>query len=108
MLDPLALAPAPTVALALAKVTPILQRIRKGLRTNDTGVRRGRGSEEFDPLDPAPQHQPANNPSSSHGTPSPLHHVTLGQRPFLRAWSQTIARLGLRWSPALADVGLQR
>jgi len=102
MLDPLALAPAPTVAFAPAKVALSLQRIQEHLRAGDAAVRRGRGSEEFDPSDATAQQQRANYPSS-HRMPQPLHETTLGQMLLAGAWSQTIARLGLKWSPASAD-----
>jgi hypothetical protein len=97
---------APTVALAPEKVALSLQRIRVRLRADDAAVHRGRGSEGFGPLEAMPQHQRANDPSSSHQTPQPLHDATLGQMLLAGAWSRTMARLGLMW-PALADAGLR-
>jgi hypothetical protein len=40
--------------------------------------------------------------------PQPLHDPTPGQMPLAGAWSRTIARLGLKWSPASADAALQQ
>jgi hypothetical protein len=98
MLESLALAPART-AWALAKVALGLQRVLPArLRADDAAVRRGRGSEEFDPSDAMVQHQRANY-LCSRRTPQPLRDPTLGQMLLAGAWSRTIARLGLKWPP---------
>ena len=102
-----ALVDAPTAALALVKLAAAL-RIPWGLGAETVAVRRGRGSEEFGPLDTMPQHQQATDPLSSRQIPQPRHDATLDKT--LPAWgcSQTIARLGLKPLPALADAGLRR
>jgi hypothetical protein len=55
------------------------------------------------------RHQRANY-LCSHRTPKPLHDPTLGQMLLAGVWShnQTLARLGLKWSPASADAALQQ
>ena len=86
---------APTVALAPAKVALSLQRIRGRLGADDTTTRRGRGSEEFGPLETMPQHQPGTDPPSSPRKPPTRHDATLDQILLAGTWSRTIARLGL-------------
>jgi hypothetical protein len=103
---PFALAPAPTAALATVKRvrTPLLTPKRLGV--DDVLAHRGRGSEEFGPLETTP-HQQGTDPPSWFRTQKPRRDGTLDQILFAGTWLRTVARLGLRWSPALADAGLR-
>ena len=107
MLDPIALAPEPTAALAHVKVGPSLLWVGGRLGADDAAVRRARGSEEFGPLDAMPQHQRATDLPSSPRMAQPRHDATLDQILLAGIWFQTIVRLGLKWSPALAGAGLR-
>jgi len=94
MIDPRPLVAAPTAALAPVKLGQTLLLIMRRLGADDVTARRGRGSEEFCPLDATPQHQQWTDPPSSPRKPQPLHDATLDQMLLAGAWSRTIARLG--------------
>jgi hypothetical protein len=96
MLDPSALAP--------AKVSQTLLLLVRRLGAYDVTTPRGRGSEEFGPLETIP-HQQGTDPPSSPRKAQPRHDAT--QIPLVGTWSRTIARVGLMRSPALADAGLR-
>ena len=87
MLDPSALAP--------AKVAQTLLLLVRSLGAYDVTPPRGRGSEEFGPLETIP-HQQRTDPPSSPRKPQPRHDATLDQIPLAGIWSRTIARVGLK------------
>ena len=87
MLDPSALAP--------AKEGQTLPRLVRRLGAYDVTTPRGRGSEEFGPLETIP-HQQGTDPPSSPRKPRPRHDATLDQIPLAGIWSRTIARVGLK------------
>ena len=87
MLDPSALAP--------AKVAQTLLLLVRSLGADDVTTPRGRGSEEFGPLETMP-HQQGTDPPSSPRKPQPRHDATLDQIPLAGIWSRTIARVGLK------------
>ena len=107
MLDPFALAAAPAVALAPAKVGQTLWVLLRRLGACTVRTRRGRGSEGFGPLELMP-HQQGTDPPSWHGTAQPRHVAAPDQIVLAWTWFRTIARLDLTRSPALADAGLRR
>ncbi len=107
MFDPCPLVAAPTAALAPVKLGRTLLLIIRPLGADDVTARRGRGSEEFGPLDAMPQHQQGTDPPSSLRMPQPRHDATLDQMLLAGAWSRAIARLGLTSLPALTDAGLR-
>jgi hypothetical protein len=107
MLEPRPLVAAPTAALAALKLAPTLLLTMRRLGADDAAARQRRGSEEFGPLDTMPQHQQGTDLLSSPRMPQPRHDATLDQMLLGGAWSRTIARLGLKRLPALADVGLR-
>ena len=73
MFDPCPLGAALTVALAPVKLGRTLLLIIRRLGADDVKARRGRGSEEFGPLDAMPQHQQGTDPPSSPRMPQPRH-----------------------------------
>ena len=73
MFDPCPLVAALTAALAPVKLGRTLLLIIRRLGADDVTARRGRGSEEFGPLDAMPQHQQGTDPPSSPRMPQPRH-----------------------------------
>ncbi len=94
---------APTVALAPAKEGQALPVLVRRLGAYAVTARRGRGWEEFGPLEPTP-HQPETDPPP-HRTLQPKHRATFDQIPLAGTRFRTMARVGLTPSPALAGAG---
>lgn len=78
------------------------------LGADDVAALQGRGSEEFDPLDARPQHQPETDLTSRPRMPQPRPDGTLVELLLAGSWSQTVVRTGLSWLSASADAELRQ
>lgn len=105
--DPRPLGHALTAASAHATLDSTLRRKIGRLGADHRSPFGGQGSEEFDPLAAMRRHHRRAELTSWPRMSQRLHDETLVQMLRAGSWHPTIARLGLKWLPVLADAGLR-